>query len=90
MVSAVAERQLKEHVGFPSPAGSTVRGLEPKAPWVTERATDILRTDPDYDMGITGAMKIAHLAEAFGLDCEYHAAGPSQRHCMAAIRNSNW
>ena len=48
------------------------------------------RTDPDYDMGITGAMKIAHLAEAFGLDCEIHAAGPSQRHCMAAIRNSNW
>jgi L-alanine-DL-glutamate epimerase-like enolase superfamily enzyme len=35
-------------------------------------------------------MKVAHLAEAFGLDCEIHAAGPAQRHCMAAMRNSNW
>lgn len=41
-------------------------------------------------MGITGAMKTAHLAEAFGPDCEIHAAGPAQRHCMAAMRNSNW
>ena len=36
------------------------------------------------------AMKTAHLAEAFGLDCEVHAAGPAQRHCMAAMRNTNW
>jgi L-alanine-DL-glutamate epimerase-like enolase superfamily enzyme len=85
-----AARQLKEHVKTPLLLTEHVRGLEAKAPWITERATDFLRTDPDYDMGITGAMKIAHLAEAFGLDCEIHAAGPSQRHCMAALRNSNW
>lgn len=42
-------------------------------------ATDFVRTDPEYDMGITGAMKIAHLAEAFGLDCELHACGPPGR-----------
>ena len=81
---------MKEHVKTPLLLTEHVRGLEAKAPWITERATDFLRTDPDYDMGITGAMKIAHLAEAFGLDCEIHAAGPSQRHCMAALRNSNW
>jgi L-alanine-DL-glutamate epimerase-like enolase superfamily enzyme len=85
-----AARQLKEHVRTPLLLTEHVRGLEPKAPWITERATDFLRTDPDYDMGITGAMKVAHLAEAFGLDCEIHAAGPAQRHCMAAMRNSNW
>jgi L-alanine-DL-glutamate epimerase-like enolase superfamily enzyme len=85
-----AARQLKEHVKTPLLMTEHVRGLESKVPWLTERATDFLRTDPDYDMGITGAMKIAHLAEAFGLDCEIHAAGPSQRHCMAALRNSNW
>ena len=85
-----AARQLKEHVKTPLLLTEHVRGLEAKAPWITERATDFLRTDPDYDMGITGAMKIAHLAEAFGLDCEIHAAGPAQRHCMAALRNSNW
>jgi L-alanine-DL-glutamate epimerase-like enolase superfamily enzyme len=35
-------------------------------------------------------MKIAHLAEAFGLDVEIHAPGPAHRHCMAAIRNTNY
>jgi L-alanine-DL-glutamate epimerase-like enolase superfamily enzyme len=41
-------------------------------------------------MGITGAMKIAHLAESFGLDAEVHACGPAHRHCMGAMRNSNY
>jgi len=36
-----------------------------------------------------GAMKTAHLAAALGMDCEFHAAGPAQRNCMAAMRNSN-
>ena len=35
-------------------------------------------------------MKIAHAAEGFGLDCEIHAPGPAHRHCMAAIRNTNY
>ena len=85
-----AARQLKEHVRTPLMLTEHVRGLESKAVWIAERATDYMRVDPDYDMGITGTMKVAHLAEAFGLDCEIHAAGPAQRHCMAAMRNSNW
>ena len=35
-------------------------------------------------------MKIAHLAEAFGIDAEIHACGPAHRHCMSAMRNSNY
>ena len=35
-------------------------------------------------------MKIAHSAEGFGLDVEIHAPGPAHRHCMAAIRNTNY
>lgn len=45
---------------------------------------------PEYDLGITGAMKIAHLAEAFGVDVEINASGPAHRHCMAATRNTNF
>jgi L-alanine-DL-glutamate epimerase-like enolase superfamily enzyme len=41
-------------------------------------------------MGITGAMKVAHAAEGFGLDVELHGGGPAQRHCMASIRNTNY
>ncbi len=88
--SPYAARQLKQSVRTPLMLTEQVRGLEAKAAWIGERATDYLRVDPDYDMGITGAMKTAHLAEAFGLDCEIHAAGPAQRHCMAAMRNSSW
>jgi L-alanine-DL-glutamate epimerase-like enolase superfamily enzyme len=35
-------------------------------------------------------MKIAHMAEGFGLDVEIHAPGPPHRHCMASIRNTNY
>ena len=35
-------------------------------------------------------MKIAHLAESFGLDVELHAVGPAHRHCIGAIRNTNF
>jgi L-alanine-DL-glutamate epimerase-like enolase superfamily enzyme len=53
-------------------------------------ATDFLRGDLAYDGGITGTMKLAHAAEGLGIDVEIHAPGPAERHCMAAIRNSNY
>jgi L-alanine-DL-glutamate epimerase-like enolase superfamily enzyme len=52
--------------------------------------TDFVRVDPEYDMGITGSLKIAHLAESLGLDCEIHASGPTHRHLMSALRNPNF
>lgn len=58
--------------------------------FAANEATDFLRADPEYDAGITGAMKMAHMAEAYGLDVESHAPGPAQRHCIAACRNSNY
>ncbi len=67
-----------------------VRGVEPKADWIVAETTDFVRADPEYDLGITGCMQIAHLAESFGLDVEIHAVGPVQRHRVAAIRNTNW
>lgn len=85
-----AALQLKANIKTPLMLTEHVRGLETKATWIAARATDYIRVDPDYDMGITGTMKTAHLAEAFGLDCEIHAAGPAQRHCMASMRNSSW
>jgi L-alanine-DL-glutamate epimerase-like enolase superfamily enzyme len=83
-------RMLKQHVRTPLLLTEHVRGLEAKTPWITEEATDFLRADPEYDLGITGVMKTAALAEAFGIDVELHSAGPAHRHCMAAIRNSNF
>jgi L-alanine-DL-glutamate epimerase-like enolase superfamily enzyme len=42
--------------------------------WLLLKATDFLRGDVVIKEGITGMMKIAHLAEAFGLNCELHDA----------------
>jgi L-alanine-DL-glutamate epimerase-like enolase superfamily enzyme len=89
-VSAFAHRKLREMLKTPLLQTEHVRGLEPKADFIIAGGTDFVRADPEYDMGITGCMKIAHLAESFGLDCEIHASGPAHRHCMAAMRNSNY
>ncbi|MBT4496350.1 MAG: mandelate racemase, partial [Gemmatimonadetes bacterium] len=64
--------------------------LEPKVDMALAEATDYMRVNPTYDLGITGAMKVAHAAEGMGMDLEIHAPGPAQRHCMAAVRNANY
>lgn len=89
-VSAFAHRRLRQMIKTPILQTEHIRGIEPKADFLIAGGTDFLRADPEYDMGITGAMKIAHLAESFGMDVEIHACGPAHRHCMAAIRNSNF
>jgi len=83
-------RRLKEHMDTPILQTEHIRGLELHTDFIANEATDFVRADPEYDAGITGAMKLAKVAEGFGLDVEYHAPGPAQRHCMAATRNSNY
>lgn len=89
-ISQHAHRKLRESLETPILQTEHVRGLEPHTDFVATESTDFVRADPEYDGGITGAMKIAHMAEGFGLDVEYHAPGPAQRHCLAATRNSNY
>jgi L-alanine-DL-glutamate epimerase-like enolase superfamily enzyme len=88
--SQFAHRKLRQFIKTPLLQTEHVRGVEPKADFIVAEATDFVRADPEYDLGITGTMKIAHLAESFGLDVEIHASGPAHRHCMAAIRNTNF
>jgi L-alanine-DL-glutamate epimerase-like enolase superfamily enzyme len=88
--SAFAHKKLREMIKTPLLITEYVRGVEPKADFVIAGGTDFLRVDPEYDMGITGALKIAHLGESLGLDVEVHASGPAHRHLMSAMRNSNY
>ena len=88
--SAFAHQRLREKLKTPLLITEHVRGVEPKADFVLAGGTDLLRVDPEYDMGITGSLKIAHLAESLGLDVEVHASGPAHRHLMSALRNSNY
>jgi L-alanine-DL-glutamate epimerase-like enolase superfamily enzyme len=88
--SAFAHKKLREMLKTPLLITEYVRGVEPKADFIIAGGTDYLRVDPEYDMGITGALKIAHLGEALGVDVEIHACGPAHRHLMTAMRNSNF
>jgi len=50
-------------------------GLSGMQAYILLDATDILRGDVALKGGITPLVKIAHLAEAFGMNCEVHTAG---------------
>ncbi|MEJ5991560.1 enolase C-terminal domain-like protein [Ramlibacter sp. PS3R-8] len=88
--------ELRKHLHIPImateyPAG----GLDAFTPWVKERATDYLRGDVAVKGGITGLMKVAHLAEAFHLNFEVHHGGNSLNnvanlHVIMAIRNTEF
>jgi len=88
--AAFAYQKMRSMVKTPLLMGEHVRGLESIATFVLAGGTDMVRADPDFDMGITGALKIATFAEALGLDVEFHAPGPAQRALMSAIRNTNF
>jgi L-alanine-DL-glutamate epimerase-like enolase superfamily enzyme len=89
-ISQHAHRKLRQLIDTPLLQTEHVRGFEAHTDFVAAEATDFVRADPEYDGGITGAMKIARMAEGFGLDVEFHAPGPAQRHCLAATRNTNY
>jgi L-alanine-DL-glutamate epimerase-like enolase superfamily enzyme len=89
-------RRLKQHLHIPMLATEiTPGGLDALAQWVTTGATDFLRGDVVIKGGITGLLKIAHLAEAFNMTCEihdgYNALGNvANLHVMMAIDNCEW
>ena len=89
-VSLQAYKRLRQSIKTPLLQGEHVHMVEGHTDMAAAEATDFWRADPEYDGGITGVMKIAHAAEGFGMDVELHIAGPAQRHCMAAMRNSNF
>lgn len=89
-VSAFSHRLLRQKIRTPLCQTEHVRGLEEHVNFILAGGTDVVRVDAEYDGGITGALKIAHAAEGFGLDVEIHGPGPVHRHLMAALRNTNY
>ncbi|THE63212.1 mandelate racemase [Salinadaptatus halalkaliphilus] len=61
-----------------------------RADHIAAEAVEMVRADVHQDGGITGCLKIATVAEAFGLDVEFHLGGPATLHCLSAIRNTNY
>jgi L-alanine-DL-glutamate epimerase-like enolase superfamily enzyme len=88
--------KLKQHLRIPILATEvTLGGLYALPAWVAAQATDALRGDVVIKGGITGMMKIAHLAEAYRMNCEVHFAynalnNVASLHVIMAIPNCDW
>lgn len=88
--------RLCETLDIPIANTETTRGGHwGVAQYISQRATDIVRADVSWKAGITGTMKIAHLAEANGLNCEIHTTTMGYMdyvnlHISCAIRNCEY
>jgi L-alanine-DL-glutamate epimerase-like enolase superfamily enzyme len=89
-VSIFAHKKLRSLIRTPLLQTEHIFGLEQHVDFIVNGGTDFVRTGVYEDGGITGAMKVAHAAEGFGLDVEFHGGGLAHRHCLAAIRNTNY
>jgi L-alanine-DL-glutamate epimerase-like enolase superfamily enzyme len=62
---------------------------------IATRVVDRVRADVSWTGGVTGVMKTARLAEAFGVNCEvhtsiFHPLDMVNLHCCAAIKNCDF
>jgi L-alanine-DL-glutamate epimerase-like enolase superfamily enzyme len=89
-VSIFGHRKLRELIKTPILQTEHIFGLEQHVDFIANGGTDFVRTGVYEDGGITGAMKVAHAAEGFGLDVEFHGGGLAHRHCVSAVRNTNY
>jgi len=89
-VSIFGHKKLRELIKTPILQTEHIFGLEQHVDFIVNGGTDFVRTGVYEDGGITGAMKVAHAAEGFGLDVEFHGGGLAHRHCVASVRNTNY
>lgn len=88
--------QLCAALDLPIAATETTRGCHwGVAQAIHQNAADIVRADVSWKCGITGTMKIAHLAESFGMRCEIHTTTMNYMdlvnlHVSCAIRNCKY
>lgn len=82
---------LAENLSIPVLGPESLAGkFHSRAGWVANKACDILRAGVAGVGGIGPCMKVVHLAEAFGLDCEIHGNGAPNLAVVGAIKNCSW
>ena len=78
--SVTAYRRLAERVDVALLVAETSDGAHMNvADFIASGAAGYVRTSAQYKGGITGAMRIAHLADSFQLRAEVHGSGHRQR-----------
>jgi L-alanine-DL-glutamate epimerase-like enolase superfamily enzyme len=78
-------RQINEALEVPTCAGETYYSVASFRPLVEHRCVDIVMVD--QDLGLSGALKVAHLAEIHGLKVVPHLATEILAHLIAAVPN---
>jgi L-alanine-DL-glutamate epimerase-like enolase superfamily enzyme len=86
-----AYTKLCEKLDIPVLAAETSDGAHfNMATWIETRALDMTRVSSFYKGGFSGAMKIAHLSESFGMRCQVHGMGLENAQICAAISNNDY
>lgn len=82
---------LARNLDIPIVGPETMEGrYQTRAEWIVSGACDITRTGVTDVGGIGPSLKIIHLAEAFGMDCEIHREGPGNLALCAVQSNGRW
>lgn len=86
-----AYRRLCEDLDIPVLSAETSDGAHYNvADFILHGAADMVRTSVHYKGGITGALRVAHLADSFQMTAEVHGGGPANLHICLAIRNNSF
>lgn len=91
-----ALRELTRLLDIPVVGGETLAGHPYSlADIVARRVVDAIRADASWTGGVTGTLKSAHLAEAFGMNCElhttiFHPLELVNLHLCAAVENCTY
>ena len=86
-----AYKQLSQAVSVPLNVAETSDGAHMNAAdFIVSGCATFLRTSWQLKGGITGAIRIAHLADAFRLRAEVHGPGLIHRHLCMAIANNTY
>jgi L-alanine-DL-glutamate epimerase-like enolase superfamily enzyme len=84
-------RKLCDALDIPVLAAETSDGCHwNAATWIQMGALDMVRTNPNFKGGFTGAVKIAHLAEAHGMRVQVHGMGHAQAQLCGAVPNNDF
>lgn len=86
-----AYKRLAEAVDIPLLSGETSDGAHYNiADFIQFGAAHMARTSTHYKGGVTGALRVAHLAESFNMRAEVHGGGLANLHLACAIPNTTY
>ncbi len=89
--SITAYQRLSERVDVPLLVAETSDGAHMNAAdFIASGCATFVRTSSHYKGGITGAMRVGHLAESFLLRAEVHGGGLPNTHVLMALPNTTY